>query len=272
VDGYNEELAGQSVSHLLRFNQQRELTWETTLDWGDIVLSNVLVAFNQSIYAVGTIRDAADSSHIQGLLVHYDGEGNLVWEKRFDSPYAEDSDLDQRVKGFSGIEQIKANLFVITGFVGGEKDSDGFSKAYVLQVDRDGEYLEEFTTEVITERVEAVDIIRNGDGEIVVLGNSYSSNGIAGSFLSLTQNTNSAVSVLPSNIKVYPNPAEDFLLLASADNPVEQMSIRIYNSNGHLVMQQKGSERIDISSIDGGYYIMTINNNRDTYRVQFIKN
>lgn len=272
IDGYNEDLGGQSIGHLLRYSQQRDLVWETALDWGDIQLNNVLVAFNQSIYAVGTIRDEDNPDHIQGLIVHYDGEGNLIWEKRFDSPFLEDENYDTTIKNFSRIEQIQANLFVVTGLVGGERSSDDFSKAYVLRINRDGEYLEEFTTEVLTERVEAVDVVRNKEGEIVVLGNAFSFNGIAGSFLSISQNTNSAYDVLPSNINVYPNPAEDFLIIESSEFEVEKMAIRVYDLSGNLTLEQIGEQKIDISELPSGVYVMTIYSNQGTYRVQFVKN
>ena len=175
VDGYNSEEQGVSTGHLLRYDIDRELLWTFDLDWASITLNNVLVSYDQNIYAVGSIVDPADPDHTQGLIVCLSKAGDLLWEKTFNASKSSDSSFDSAVRSFTLIEQVHANWFSITGYDGGEKNGEQLNKSYALQIDKDGEIREEFSFESITPNSEGVDIFWNKDVQPVLLSNAYGS-------------------------------------------------------------------------------------------------
>lgn len=66
-----------------------------------------------------------------------------------------------------------------------------------------------------------------------------------------------------NDIKVYPNPANDFLFLA-LDNPQNQLVYSIYNVSGQLlkhdlIIPQNSGYKIDISCLKPGTYILNVN-------------
>jgi len=182
VDGYNVLENGNSKANLLRYDHRRDLLWEQVLDWGDIKLNGVLVAYNQSVYAVGTIRDENDSDHQQGLIVSYDGQGNLLWEKRFDSQFKGEHPAANFT--FQRIEQLNFNRFVVIGHDGKTENGKDKADAVVIQIDRFGEQIDYASSQELTEFAQAVDVTTNGTNEdLIYLSNSISSNGISGSYL-----------------------------------------------------------------------------------------
>ncbi|MBR5602905.1 MAG: T9SS type A sorting domain-containing protein, partial [Bacteroidales bacterium] len=57
---------------------------------------------------------------------------------------------------------------------------------------------------------------------------------------------------------VYPNPAEDYVMIES----VEAAEVRIYSINGQMVSAQtisEGTNTIDVSSLNAGMYFMQVN-------------
>ncbi len=66
-----------------------------------------------------------------------------------------------------------------------------------------------------------------------------------------------------NDIKIFPNPAKDFIFLA-LDNPQNQLVYSIYNVSGqllkqNLLVQQNGGYKIDISFLKPGAYILNVN-------------
>jgi len=155
VDGYNSDDNGVSTGHLLRYDIQRNLLWSTDLDWGNITLDHVIVAWDQNIYAVGTIQDENQTDHWQGFMVAYDNEGNLLWEKRYDSNLLTEAGFSNPSKLVTKIKQIKVNEFALMGKESGRKSGKDKGYAFVLRVDGEGEPVEEFSSTEITEDVEA---------------------------------------------------------------------------------------------------------------------
>src|SRR5258706_4251916 len=84
-----------------------------------------------------------------------------------------------------------------------------------------------------------------------------------------------------SMISVYPNPAEDFVMVAmnNSTRPYLQRSLRIYDMAGKMVLnknvaadEEKRKERIDISSLKSGiYFIETIVDGMISHQ-KFVKN
>jgi hypothetical protein len=72
-----------------------------------------------------------------------------------------------------------------------------------------------------------------------------------------------------SDINVFPNPANDFLML-NLNKPAD---ISIYDMHGRIILQStiKKGERINVSNIKSGMYIIQITTTDKTYRSKFLK-
>jgi DNA-binding beta-propeller fold protein YncE len=83
----------------------------------------------------------------------------------------------------------------------------------------------------------------------------------------LTVNKDTAtpiVSATDSTIKIYPNPAKDFVMVENAENDV----ISIIDFSGKEVYSTKvlnSAARIDVSKLNQGVYILKVNNNHQNY-------
>lgn len=63
--------------------------------------------------------------------------------------------------------------------------------------------------------------------------------------------------------KIYPNPASDFLLVDAGHEEV--LSVKVYNINGNLELQEKKSTKIDVSGLVKGMYVVKIYTNKNIY-------
>jgi hypothetical protein len=75
---------------------------------------------------------------------------------------------------------------------------------------------------------------------------------------------------LASNLRVYPNPASDFITIQS--NNVEISSVKFYDILGKNVLSQNRltNNRLDVSSLKSGVYFMKINSNANTITKKII--
>ena len=66
-----------------------------------------------------------------------------------------------------------------------------------------------------------------------------------------------------NSIKVYPNPAEEYITIANPDN-LDNLSIRIINTKGEIVLQRlmlQNTMQVDVSTLSKGIYIIRVFNN-----------
>jgi hypothetical protein len=76
----------------------------------------------------------------------------------------------------------------------------------------------------------------------------------------------------PNDIKIYPNPANDFLNIQSK-NPIEIASINIYNALGQFAMTSASNENgVDVSDLSAGIYFVKISSDQGTFNSKFVKN
>ncbi|MDP5077493.1 MAG: T9SS type A sorting domain-containing protein, partial [Nonlabens sp.] len=68
--------------------------------------------------------------------------------------------------------------------------------------------------------------------------------------------------------KVYPNPTNDVITIASGQNDIEQ--INLYNMQGQMLLNKKTSSatavEVDLSAYASGIYLLKVNNSQ-TIRV-----
>jgi len=271
VDGYNSVENEVSTGHLLRYDINRELLWSTDLDWANISLDHVLVSWTQQVYAVGTIEDDENPGHFQGYLVSYSKEGDLLWEKRYDSPSLEEPGVANPVKGISRIKQLRFDEFIMTGRNGGTKSGKEFGEAFVLKVDAEGNKIDEFVTTGITDDSEALDaiVVHPGD-RILFVARSFSANGVAGSFFSLASNITSAFAPLPDDISIYPNPASDHLIINDTQN-INEMDVKVFDTSGHLVFSSSATNFLSIAHLESGTYYLQVTKGQNRYFHVFVK-
>lgn len=96
---------------------------------------------------------------------------------------------------------------------------------------------------------------------------------IGNSWLAVTTNPTAGVSdnAFSSGVKIYPNPAKNFLKIET--NNVTVSSISLYNILGKNVYSQNGllNNELDISALSSGVYLMQINSDEDFITKKIIK-
>lgn len=74
-----------------------------------------------------------------------------------------------------------------------------------------------------------------------------------------------------SQYTIYPNPCKNFLFL----NKVEQtnnFNIEVYDLTGRIILKENlRSNKIDVSKLQKGYYILKINSSEEPSTIKFIK-
>lgn len=71
-------------------------------------------------------------------------------------------------------------------------------------------------------------------------------------------------------IKLYPNPAKDWLTLEVPDH-IQVNQVRIFNVSGSLVQENIRLKNIDISKLKKGVYFIELQSNKTSYRKRLIK-
>ncbi|MGM0464566.1 MAG: T9SS type A sorting domain-containing protein, partial [Bacteroidota bacterium] len=67
------------------------------------------------------------------------------------------------------------------------------------------------------------------------------------------------------NISIWPNPVKDILNIdISAFDTVREPEISIYGNDGRLIMTMERTDRIDVSSLPRGIYIIIIKTGNHT--------
>ena len=270
VDGYNTDEAGQSVGHLVRLGRYRDIIWEVDLDFGSIVIEHPLVARNQQIYAVGSIKDENNPNHTQGLVVSYDGDGNLLWTKEFNAE-GNDGNFEFATMVFENIEQLSDDEFVITGREGGVSDGNDFSSALIIVVDSEGNLLRRYNSSLLSTDVDASDVVKTRAGELVYVAKSFKNNSIIGSYVSGTERTSSIEELQLEDISLaYPNPATESIFL---NVEIAQGAYEIIDLAGQVVLRGDiAGPSISVAEIDNGMYIIKLlESNKKTRLMKFMK-
>ena len=78
----------------------------------------------------------------------------------------------------------------------------------------------------------------------------------------------------PINLKIYPNPVQDILKIDLSEK-TEESTLSIFNTNGQLVFERTGLEKmnsIDLTGFPSGIYILQISTKADKKTYKFVKN
>ena len=80
---------------------------------------------------------------------------------------------------------------------------------------------------------------------------------------------------LTNKIKVFPNPAFDFITIdAEGTNQIHEGTLSIMDSLGRIILSIKNyalGEQVFISNLPKGYYFVQLENKTDIYKASFIR-
>lgn len=93
----------------------------------------------------------------------------------------------------------------------------------------------------------------------VLFRNAYVSNRIEQRFYGFTQNSASLDEHENLELVVYPNPTEEYCIIQNFDNFGENVEYTIYDSSGKIVDSGMLEEKMDLSHLTSGKYILFVN-------------
>lgn len=171
-----------------------------------------------------------------------------LWTSYIRDLLIDSSDYTNRWTSARELQLIVSNVIAIT-------DEDN-----ILFVDGDaGDYVflpaSEGWTEEISDQPGYDKFVHPGGEEIIYIEGDMSS-----PLLSLDNDD-----LVNNSIRMFPNPASDFVTLRFTDLQNEKMTVSLYDISGRLVMKEQKSDsqselRMNISSLSSGLYLMKIYN------------
>lgn len=178
--------------------------------------------------------------------------------------------------------------FVGTGGVYGTFSANSFSASNPTQIDQEGDWLKDIHYESISKRIFAVgtassinltnpgwkqwdlDSVNNVNSIHFfddTIGIACGLNGKIYKTLTAGMPVNSA-KITQSKLNIFPNPAHEFINLP---NQLFGEQVQIYNAQGKLILQQKVSGPLNISSLSSQIYFLKITSNNHVYSGRLIK-
>jgi len=86
--------------------------------------------------------------------------------------------------------------------------------------------------------------------------------------------SNNTISVknfgMNSNFKVYPNPAQSFIFIDFGFENQELCPFTIYNMVGEKVLEGTEMQKIDVTTLSNGVYLIEVKCNNNFYRDRFV--
>ncbi|MFW9990147.1 MAG: SBBP repeat-containing protein [Candidatus Odinarchaeota archaeon] len=117
---------------ILKYNSEGSLLWYKTWDIRNFAYYTLAIALDglENVYIAGSFY-GHDTSHQDVFLLKYDSDGNMIWYKRWDSPYYEDT--------FGIAVDVSGNAY-ITGYMFDNKLDYhmAFLVKYGVDTDNDG--------------------------------------------------------------------------------------------------------------------------------------
>jgi hypothetical protein len=258
IDGFNSFVSGHSFANLIRLGRDRsQEIWQTELSGEDILLEDAEVARSQDVYAVGTIQDAQDPAHRQGMLIKLDEDGNQEFIVTYDADRAGDEAYENVSKNFLDIRELQSGNFLISGFDGGTIDGENVSKAIFMEVDAEGDFIRGFSETALTLNNIGTDFALIGN-KFVYVGNAYNNSSNSGAFITVSDLLLDVddVSNLPAAFMTFANPARDVLVVQIPVEMQLQSPIEVYDYAGNRMISS-ADKQIDISSLSSGNYLVS---------------
>lgn len=129
---FNDYIKGASKAKIFRMDQHGKVIFEKVYDSKKSSVFNSVITTDDGYIAIGSVSNDQDknSKNQLGLLVKYDKEGNLLWEKRYESSYNTE---------FSKIVAFTDGYFVVgSSLKQTDSDVDNEGGALLLKYDLEG--------------------------------------------------------------------------------------------------------------------------------------
>jgi len=143
---------------------------------------------------------------------------------------------------------------------------------YVLEISSDGTNFSEFANLDANETTYSIPTsqLPTGMAHFRLFANSatYPSAYTHSAMVDFSVSTNELE--IDNKVSISPNPTADFLVVTSPQTPITQ--VQVYDTVGKLLLTAYNPQKIDVSSLDTGTYILKIKFESDSYQVtKFIK-
>lgn len=264
--------------YILKLNSSGDSIWSNTFGGsGNDIAYSVLEASDGGFVLIGSCgSDEMTKGDEDGWIIKVDENGNFVWQK-----FIGGSGWDQILSG----NKTKDNGYVLCGFsisYDGDLPDDYWGPDYwIVKTDESGN--------VILSECFGGDsqdygqyALQTKDGGYLMAGRSWSDNGdltenkgFEDAWIVKLASTSSGIhesTGFGQDMEIYPNPVRDELFINKVSRNPGYLSI--YTIDGKLVKQRKidsGINRIDVSELDKGSYLLRIDGSKDTFSKKLIK-
>ena len=110
------------------------------------------------------------------------------------------------------------------------------------------------------------------DGKILMAGKIFYESGYDGlGMLRLIPNTLEVTNYNTGKLAIYPNPASTFLYIENADNYILE-NLSIFDATGRIITVKLTGNKVDISQLQSGQYILHLTSGNEIINTKFIKN
>lgn len=218
----------------------------------------ILPTPDNGILFVGSSTNYEEYSNL--FLYKTDADGNEQWQKTISTSYLTEKCYDAII--------IDTYLYA-TGYKWSESDNN--NNAILVKFDLDGNQIwyKEYPFE--NYKSEIIRIIQKNDDRLIMVGfKSERAYPAEKDFLIIETDLNglitstSSIEKPYSDVKISPNPAQEFIYL-DINNGHDFDELRIYNTNGVLVSKQAISERIDLSHLPSGNYLIQLSGKKNNH-------
>jgi hypothetical protein len=249
------------------------------------ISTNGITTLGNSVYVTGDFE--GDSvwfgtnlltkygSYSEIFLAKYDDMGTILWAKSlgtgsvdYGNELATDNAGNVYLAGTTNGEYFQVNGTIIDTFVGG-------NNALVAKFDPNGNFLLAQTPLNLTGQSTGQDMVIDANDNIFVTGSIYGSvlfgsdtltcyNQWEDMFVTKINYVPTSVHTIATNettLKIFPNPASDFIVLDLSDKSNKTFDVKIYNTLGSLVQFEtfdSNYNTIHIGGLANGVYILTV--------------
>jgi hypothetical protein len=75
---------------------------------------------------------------------------------------------------------------------------------------------------------------------------------------------------LNSGLEVYPNPTNDYLNVQLSDSRLKATTLSVFDMTGREVLRKPFTQRLDVSTLTAGNYILAVNTNEGVLREKLV--
>ena len=261
---------------VIKLDGNGDLIWEKTFGgtgedetYGmikNLETDNQYLIFGNSTSYNGDVSNANGST--DGWIVNIDTDGNVVWDKSFGDQY------HNHITDFKYTQNTDGFIYSTIDFGPNNSTVQNSIATTDLNGTQTGELIFGFLpVSWMGPQYIIYEIKPASDGNYLVTGGVGDDTYHAVWFAKIgIENLSNSENKLAQDVKIYPNPAEDFMTINSTA-PIQK--IEIYNATGNLVFESgvdsNLNSRINIRNLPAGSYIISIQTPDGIQTKKFLK-